>query len=147
MGVPTFYTRLLDSPGFTRDLAAPMRVFISGSAPLLPQTFAAFEERTGHAILERYGMTEAGMIASNPYGGARVAGTVGYPLPDTEARIQGGGDGPGVLEIRGAGLFSGYWRMPDKTAERSEEHTSELQSLMRISYAVICLKKKKITTE
>src|SRR3546814_20055567 len=103
MGVPTFYTRLLDTPGFTRDLAAPMRVFISGSAPLLPQTFAAFEERTGHAILERYGMTEAGMIASNPYGGARVAGTVGYPLPDTEARIQGGGAGPGVLEISGGG--------------------------------------------
>src|SRR3546814_17238385 len=98
-----------------------MRVFISGSAPLLPQTFAAFEERTGHAILGRYGMTEAGMIASNPYDGARVAGTVGYPLPDTEARLQGGGDGPGVLESRGPGLFSGSWRLPDKPAE---EHAS-----------------------
>src|SRR3546814_18325996 len=117
MGVPTFYTRLLDTPGFTRDLAAPMRVFISGSAPLLPQTFAAFEERTGHAILERYGMTEAGMIASNPYDGARVAGKVGYPLPDTEARIQGGGNRTGVLEHRGPGLFSGYWTTHTQTAE------------------------------
>lgn len=122
MGVPTFYTRLLDGPGFTRELAGNMRIFISGSAPLLPQTFAAFAERTGHAILERYGMTEAGMIASNPYDGERLAGTVGYPLPETEARIGGGGAGPGVLEIRGPGLFSGYWRMPEKTAE---EHTAD----------------------
>lgn len=122
MGVPTFYTRLLDCPGFTRTLAGPLRVFISGSAPLLPQTFAAFEERTGHRILERYGMTEAGMITSNPYDGDRLAGTVGYPLPQTEVRIQGGGNGPGVLEIRGPGLFSGYWRMPEKTAE---EHSAD----------------------
>jgi malonyl-CoA/methylmalonyl-CoA synthetase len=122
MGVPTFYTRLLDSPDFTRALAEGMRIFISGSAPLLPQTFAAFEERTGHAILERYGMTEAGMITSNPYEGPRLAGTVGFPLPGTEARIGGGGSGPGVLEIRGPGLFSGYWRMPEKTAE---EHSAD----------------------
>ncbi len=122
MGVPTLYTRLLDAPAFTRDVAAPIRVFISGSAPLLPQTFAAFEERTGHRILERYGMTEAGMIASNPYEGARLAGTVGYPLPGTGARIQNGGNGPDVLEIRGPGLFSGYWRMPGKTAE---EHSPD----------------------
>src|SRR3546814_17591600 len=86
MGVPTFYTRLLDSPGFTRELAGNMRIFISGSAPLLPQTFAAFAERTGHAILERYGMPEAGMIASNPYDGERLAGTVGYPLPEKIGR-------------------------------------------------------------
>lgn len=122
MGVPTYYTRLLATPSFTREITASMRLFISGSAPLLPQSFEAFERHTGHRILERYGMTEAGMIASNPYEGSRLAGTVGYPLPETEARIQGGGNGPGVLEIRGPGLFSGYWRMPEKTAE---EHSAD----------------------
>jgi len=122
MGVPTYYTRLLTTPGFTCEVAAPIRLFISGSAPLLPQSFEAFERHTGHRILERYGMTEAGMIASNPYDGPRLPGTVGYPLPETEARIQGGGNGPGVLEIRGPGLFSGYWRMPEKTAE---EHSAD----------------------
>jgi malonyl-CoA/methylmalonyl-CoA synthetase len=89
-----------------------MRVFISGSAPLLEATFAAFEAKTGHRILERYGMTEAGMICSNPYEGARIPGTVGFPLPGVEARIS-----DEVLEIRGPNLFRGYWRNPEKTAE------------------------------
>ncbi len=116
MGVPTFYTRLLASPRLSRKAAARMRLFVSGSAPLLEATFAEFEARTGHRILERYGMTEAGMICSNPYDGERIPGTVGFPLPGVEARIEGGA-GPGVLEIRGPNLFKGYWRNPEKTAE------------------------------
>jgi malonyl-CoA/methylmalonyl-CoA synthetase len=116
MGVPTFYTRLLASPGFTRELAGGMRLFISGSAPLLPSTFAEFEARTGQRILERYGMSEAVIITSNPLDGERVAGSVGYPLPGVDLRI-GGGEETGVLQIRGPSVFSGYWRMPEKTAE------------------------------
>jgi malonyl-CoA/methylmalonyl-CoA synthetase len=112
MGVPTFYTRLLASPRLTRDAVAKMRLFVSGSAPLLEATFGEFEARTGHRILERYGMTEAGMICSNPYDGERIAGTVGFPLPGVEARIR-----DEVLEIRGPNLFKGYWRSPEKTAE------------------------------
>jgi len=116
MGVPTFYTRLLDNPGFTRERAAHMRLFISGSAPLLPSTFAEFEARTGMRILERYGMSEAVIITSNPVHGERLAGSVGYPLPGVELRI-GGGEETGVIEIRGPSVFSAYWRMPEKTAE------------------------------
>ena len=116
MGVPTFYVRLAAHPGLTREAAAGMRLFVSGSAPLLEATFAEFEARTGHRILERYGMTEAGMICSNPYDGERIPGTVGFPLPGVEARIEGGA-GPGVLEIRGPNLFKGYWRKPEKTDE------------------------------
>ncbi|HYG27416.1 MAG TPA: AMP-binding protein [Caulobacteraceae bacterium] len=116
MGVPTFYTRLLANPQFTRERAAAIRVFISGSAPLLPSTFAEFEARTGQRILERYGMSEAVIITTNPLHGERIAGSVGYPLPGVELRI-GGGEGTGVIEIRGPSIFSGYWRMPDKTAE------------------------------
>jgi malonyl-CoA/methylmalonyl-CoA synthetase len=112
MGVPTFYTRLLASPRLTREAAANMRLFVSGSAPLLDSTFREFEARTGHRILERYGMTEGGMICSNPYEGERIPGTVGYPLPGVEARIV-----DGVLQIRGPNLFQGYWRQPEKTAE------------------------------
>ena len=112
MGVPTFYVRLAAHPGLTREAVANMRVFISGSAPLLESTFAEFEAKTGHRILERYGMTEAGMITSNPYDGERVPGTVGFPLPGVEARIR-----DEVLEIRGPNLFKGYWRNPEKTAE------------------------------
>ena len=122
MGVPTFYTRLLDSPAFSRDLAAHMRLFVSGSAPLLAETHAAFEARTGHAILERYGMTETNMNTSNPNAGARRAGTVGMPLPGVELRIiEGGAEVPqgaiGMITVRGPNVFRGYWQMPEKTAE------------------------------
>ncbi|MGH6997710.1 MAG: AMP-binding protein [Phenylobacterium sp.] len=116
MGVPTFYTRLLANPAFTRQAAAHMRVFISGSAPLLESTFAEFEARTGQPILERYGMSEAVIITSNPLDGERIAGSVGYPLPGVELRI-GGGEATGVIEIRGPSVFGGYWQMPEKTAE------------------------------
>jgi malonyl-CoA/methylmalonyl-CoA synthetase len=123
MGVPTFYTRLLDRPGFTADLVRHMRVFISGSAPLLAETHRAFRERTGHAIVERYGMTETTMNASNPYDGDRRAGTVGFPLPGIEMRIADPETGKvlpegkiGVIEVRGPNVFQGYWQMPEKTA-------------------------------
>lgn len=121
MGVPTFYTRLLANPGFTRELAGGVRVFISGSAPLLPTTFAEFQERTGKPILERYGMSEAVIITSNPLNGDRIAGSVGFPLPGVELRI-GGGEQVGVIQIRGPSVFGGYWRMPEKT---QEEFTSD----------------------
>ena len=122
MGVPTFYTRLLAEPGFTRDLAGHMRLFISGSAPLLAETHAAFEARTGHRILERYGMTETNMSTSNPYEGERRPGTVGLPLPGVELRIMAEGrEVPpgeiGMIEVRGPNVFQGYWNMPEKTAE------------------------------
>jgi malonyl-CoA/methylmalonyl-CoA synthetase len=116
MGVPTFYTRLLANPQFTREAAAHMRLFISGSAPLLESTFAEFEDRTGMRILERYGMSEAVIITSNPLDGDRIPGSVGYPLPGVDLRI-GGGEETGVIQIRGPSVFSGYWRMPEKTAE------------------------------
>jgi len=123
MGVPTFYTRLLDTPAFTADVAQHVRLFISGSAPLLEETFQAFETRTGQRILERYGMTEVGMACSNPLEGARVAGTVGYALSGVSVRIADdtGQEVPrgevGVLEMTGPNVFSGYWRLPEKTAE------------------------------
>ncbi len=116
MGVPTFYVRLLTNPGFTRQACAHMRLFICGSAPLLESTFAEFEQRTGQRILERYGMSEAVIITSNPLAGDRLAGSVGYPLPGVELRIENGAE-VGVIEIKGPSVFSGYWRMPDKTAE------------------------------
>ncbi len=122
MGVPTFYTRLLDDARLTPELASNMRLFISGSAPLLVDTHERWEERTGHRILERYGMTETNMNTSNPYDGERRAGTVGFPLPGVELRVMGA-EGPlpsgeiGVLEVRGSNVFKGYWQMPEKTAE------------------------------
>ncbi|MDP3634936.1 AMP-binding protein [Phenylobacterium sp.] len=116
MGVPTFYTRLLANPGFTKAAAAHMRLFISGSAPLLESTFAEFEQRTGTRILERYGMSEAVIITTNPLVGDRVAGSVGYPLPGVALRIAGP-EATGVIEIKGPSVFCGYWRMPEKTAE------------------------------
>lgn len=116
MGVPTFYTRLLNTPALKRESTTKMRLFISGSAPLLAETHRQFEARTGHAILERYGMTETGINASNPYHGARVAGTVGLPLPGVEVRISDAADGIGTIEVRGPNVFSGYWRNPEKTA-------------------------------
>jgi len=122
MGVPTFYTRLLASSDFTGGLVAHMRLFISGSAPLLADTHFAFEERTGHRILERYGMTETNMNTSNPYDGERRAGTVGFPLPDVDLRIVAADSGEevakgeiGVIEVKGPNVFQGYWRMPEKT--------------------------------
>ncbi len=119
MGVPTFYTRLLASPDFTAETARGMRLFVSGSAPLLAETHDAFSRRTGHAILERYGMTETGMITSNPYDGARLPGTVGFALPGVDVRIRGGQ--PGVIEVKGPNVFKGYWRMPEKTKEEFTE--------------------------
>jgi len=116
MGVPTFYVRLLADPRFTREAAANVRLFISGSAPLLESTFAEFEARTGQRILERYGMSEAAIITSNPLVGERVPGSVGFPLPGVELRIAGGQE-TGVIEIKGPSVFSAYWRMPEKTAE------------------------------
>lgn len=123
MGVPTFYTRLLDDERFTKDLAAHMRLFVSGSAPLLAETHSQFEERTGHRILERYGMTETNMNTSNPYDGERRAGTVGFPLPGVELKITNPDTGAslatgevGQIEVRGPNIFKGYWQMPEKTA-------------------------------
>ncbi|PIE10947.1 MAG: malonyl-CoA synthase [Rhodobacterales bacterium] len=123
MGVPTFYTRLLSDDRFTQDLAAHMRLFVSGSAPLLAETHAAFEARTGHRILERYGMTETNMNTSNPYDGDRRAGTVGFPLPGVELKITDPKTGAslpqgeiGQIEVRGPNVFKGYWQMPEKTA-------------------------------
>lgn len=116
MGVPTFYTRLLAHPAFTREVAGGLRVFISGSAPLLDSTFREFQERIGQRILERYGMSESVVISSNPLQGERIAGSVGYPLPGVELRIAGGAE-VGVIEIRGPSVFKGYWRNPAKTAE------------------------------
>lgn len=116
MGVPTFYTRLLAHPGLTREATAAMRLFISGSAPLLAQTHAEFHARTGHVILERYGMTETGMNTSNPYDGARIAGTVGLPLPGVSVRVAAPAGEIGVVEVKGPNVFAGYWRNPQKTA-------------------------------
>jgi malonyl-CoA/methylmalonyl-CoA synthetase len=128
MGVPTFYTRLLDAEGLTRELCANVRLFISGSAPLTEQTFQAWRERTGHSILERYGMSETMMNTSNPLDGQRLPGTVGFPLPGVQVRVADGAGATravgevGVLEVKGPNVFSGYWRMPEKTAE---EFTSD----------------------
>jgi malonyl-CoA/methylmalonyl-CoA synthetase len=113
MGVPTFYTRLLSNPNFGRKAAETIRLFICGSAPLLPSTFAEFEERAGQPILERYGMSEAAIITTNPLVGERIAGSVGYPLPGVALRI--GEDG--IVQIKGPSTTSGYWRNPAKTAE------------------------------
>jgi malonyl-CoA/methylmalonyl-CoA synthetase len=124
MGVPTFYTRLLARRDCTRDLVKHMRLFVSGSAPLSAETHKEFETRTGHAILERYGMTETNMNTSNPYDGDRIPGSVGFPLPGVEIRIADPETGRvlpqgevGGIEIRGPNVFKGYWRMPEKTKE------------------------------
>ena len=113
MGVPTFYTRLLADRRFTRAASARVRLFVCGSAPLLESTFAEFEARTGQRILERYGMSEAAIITSNPLAGERIAGSVGFPLPGVDLRIGAGGG----VEIKGPSVTSGYWRNPAKTAE------------------------------
>lgn len=128
MGVPTFYSRLLQDERLTADRTANIRLFTCGSAPLTAETHQAFYERTGHAILERYGMTETNMNTSNPYDGERIAGTVGFPLPGVEIRVMDRererelprGE-TGMLEVRGPNVFVGYWRMPEKTREELRE--------------------------
>jgi malonyl-CoA/methylmalonyl-CoA synthetase len=122
MGVPTFYTRLLQNPALTKESTKHMRLFVSGSAPLLADTHREWEARTGHAVLERYGMTETNMNTSNPYDGQRVAGAVGHPLPGVTLRVtdpETGQELPreniGMIEVKGPNVFKGYWRMPEKT--------------------------------
>src|SRR3954449_6092798 len=122
MGVPTFYTRLLQSPALTKESTAHMRLFVSGSAPLLADTHREWSARTGHAVLERYGMTETNMNTSNPYDGERVPGAVGFPLPGVSVRVTDPEtaeelprDEIGMIEVKGPNVFKGYWRMPEKT--------------------------------
>jgi malonyl-CoA/methylmalonyl-CoA synthetase len=122
MGVPTFYTRLLQNPALSRDTTQHMRLFISGSAPLLAETHREWSARTGHAVLERYGMTETNMNTSNPYDGERVPGAVGFPLPGVSVRVtdpETAKELPreeiGMIEVKGPNVFKGYWRMPEKT--------------------------------
>ncbi|MCB8745502.1 malonyl-CoA synthase [Rhodoferax sp. U2-2l] len=123
MGVPTLYVRLLAEPGLTHEATSHMRLFISGSAPLLLDTFQAWQSRTGHTLLERYGMSETVMLTSNPYSGERRGGTVGAPLPGVDLRIVGEQGQPvptgeiGDIEVRGPNVFAGYWRLPEKTAQ------------------------------
>ncbi|HEY0291289.1 MAG TPA: malonyl-CoA synthase [Hansschlegelia sp.] len=128
MGVPTFYVRLVQHGGLTREATRHMRLFISGSAPLLAETHRAFEALTGHRVLERYGMTETNMITSNPYDGDRVAGAVGFPLPGVSLRVvdpETGAPVPdgevGMIEVKGPNVFKGYWRMPEKTKTEFRE--------------------------
>jgi malonyl-CoA/methylmalonyl-CoA synthetase len=147
MGVPTFYTRLLAEPGLDRDACSNMRLFVSGSAPLLAETHVEFEERTGHRILERYGMTETGMLTSNPLEGERRAGSVGPALPGTQVRVVDDDDvacPPGAIghvQVRGANVFPGYWRMPDKNREEFTTdgffRTGDLGSLSKDGYLSI----------
>ena len=121
MGVPTYYVRLLADPSFDREVCAGIRLFISGSAPLLTDTFSEFTGRTGHVILERYGMSETTMLASNPYQGDRIGGTVGMPLPGVSVRVVKQGSQAcaaeeiGDIQVKGPNVFKGYWRMPEKT--------------------------------
>lgn len=147
-GVPTMYGRLVEELAGRGDLGAlrTMRLFCSGSAPLAPETFEAFERLTGHTILERYGMTEAGMILSNPYAGPRRPGTVGTELPGVEVRFV-----DGELQVRGANVFDGYWNAPEKTAEsfvdgwfrtgdlaRRDPETGAITLLGRRSELILC---------
>jgi malonyl-CoA/methylmalonyl-CoA synthetase len=116
MGVPTFYTRLLEHPKLNTELVKNIRLFISGSAPLLAETHKGWLLKTGHAILERYGMTETNMNSSNPCAGERIAGSVGLPLPGVDIRIAAADGDIGMIEIKGPNVFKGYWRNPEKTA-------------------------------
>ena len=124
MGVPTYYTRLLADTRFTREIVSHIRLFVSGSAPLLVDTHTSFQLRTGHSILERYGMTETNMITSNPYDGFRKPGTVGVPLPGVEVRVTNSKTGKvvkdgetGIIEVKGPNVFQGYWNMAKKTKQ------------------------------
>lgn len=152
MGVPTFYTRLLAEPALTRDACAGMRLFVAGSAPLLAATHEAFEARTGHRVLERYGMTETGMNASNPLAGERRPGSVGMALPGISMRVAGrdgtilATDEVGVLEVRGPNVCRGYWRNPEKTAEAFREDgwfvTGDLATIGADGYVTIVGREK-----
>jgi malonyl-CoA/methylmalonyl-CoA synthetase len=152
MGVPTFYTRLLAEPGLDREACAGMRLFVSGSAPLLPETHTEFERRTGQRILERYGMTETGMLTSNPLQGDRRAGSVGPALQGTEVRVVDDADracAPGVsghVQVRGANVFPGYWRMPEKNREEFTPdgffRTGDMGSLSDDGYLTIAGRSK-----
>jgi malonyl-CoA/methylmalonyl-CoA synthetase len=147
MGVPTMYTRLLAEEGLTREACARMRLFVSGSAPLLAETHEQFEARTGQRILERYGMTETGMLASNPLVGDRRAGTVGKPLPGTQLRVVDDEDHPlptaqiGHIQVKGASVLPGYWEMPEKNAEEFTAdgffRTGDMGSLSPDGYVTI----------
>ena len=147
MGVPTFYTRLLKEDLFDKKLTEHMRLFISGSAPLLAETHIEFEKRTDKKIIERYGMTETNMNTSNPYDGPRIAGTVGLPLPGVELRIadnkgQEVDKGEiGIIELRGDNVFEGYWEMPEKTAESFREDgffiTGDMARIDKNGYVII----------
>ena len=148
MGVPTFYTRLLGDARLTKEATQKMRLFVSGSAPLLAETHEAFTARTGHRILERYGMTETNMITSNPFDGERRAGTVGHPIADIEVRLTNAETGKdvsqgevGMIEVRGPNVFAGYWNMPEKTAAELRESgffiTGDLGSLSADGYLSI----------
>src|SRR6185437_3643827 len=146
MGVPTHYTRLLACPALTREAVASMRLFVSGSAPLLAETHREFETRTGKAILERYGMTETLVNTTNPYAGPRKPGSVGLPLPGVELRITDAvraedGSEVGMIEIRGPNVCAGYWRAPEKTAtDRTEDgffRTGDLGTLDADGYVSI----------
>ena len=127
MGVPTYYVRLLSDPALNHDVCKNIRLFVSGSAPLLTETFETFIEKTGHTILERYGMSETAMLTSNPYKGPRKAGTVGPALPGVSVRVMNqeaqvcGTDEIGDIQVRGPNIFKGYWQMPEKTAEEFTE--------------------------
>ena len=147
MGVPTFYTRLLKEDLFDKKLTEHMRLFISGSAPLLAETHIEFEKRTGKKIIERYGMTETNMNTSNPYDGPRIAGTVGLPLPGVELRIadnkgQEVDKGEiGIIELKGDNVFAGYWEMPEKNAESFREDgffiTGDMARIDKNGYVII----------
>jgi len=152
MGVPTFYTRLLAEPGLTREACANMRLFVSGSAPLLAETHVEFERRAGHRILERYGMTETGMLTSNPLEGDRRAGSVGPALPGTEVRVVDDAGRPcppgenGHVQVRGENVFSGYWRMPERNREEFTPdgffRTGDMGSLSADGYLTIAGRSK-----
>lgn len=152
MGVPTFYTRLLAEPGLTREACSRMRLFVSGSAPLLAETHVGFESRTGHRILERYGMTETGMLTSNPLEGDRRAGSVGPALAGTTLRVVDNAGRPcpagenGHVQVKGANVFSGYWHMPEKNAEEFTAdgyfRTGDMGSLSEDGYLTIAGRSK-----
>ncbi len=148
MGVPTFYTRLLSDPRLDHDFVHHIRLFVSGSAPLLTETHLAFQQRTGHRILERYGMTETGMNTSNPYQGERRAGTVGTALPgitlrvsDSDGNASRPGQGIGSVQVKGPNVFVGYWRMPEKTREEFTDDgffvTGDIGTLSEDGYLTI----------